>query len=338
MMPLDSAPLPSFPSMLCTSTSNFLSDVTNCQPYPDPSATSQPNVVFQCPSYSTMMPVKEEWPIISLQDTSPGASCLPPCTTSAPSPMAISPNRSTLNTPRGSITSIRSGHGHSPMNTDTQAPQHPVVSSEMKDTQCSFLPDSLFPFPDPPPAPFENYVPTTCTSSSTTHFGSYTLLTSYPSPPRSAFGSPVPPATTGPYSTPLPPSYEEHMSVNSSCYPPTSEDLNLTLPPLFEPAPLVIKSESDYSSTASPIYLQGGGTVSFSSPLAGGVDSCPETPDSSVRDSENQTPDTGNYVCLWVDCNLEFDSQKTLVDHVNESHVESSKKGCEERPCLWKVN
>ena len=46
--------------------------------------------------------------------------------------------------------------------------------------------------------------------------------------------------------------------------------------------------------------------------------------------------DTGSYVCLWADCNEEFYSQKTLVDHVNDSHMDT-RKGCEEFPCLWKV-
>lgn len=61
-------------------------------------------------------------------------------------------------------------------------------------------------------------------------------------------------------------------------------------------------------------------------------DTCPETPDSSVKD------DFGSYICLWAECNVEFDSQRSLVDHVNEAHVESSKKGCEDRPCFWKVS
>ncbi len=78
-------------------------------------------------------------------------------------------------------------------------------------------------------------------------------------------------------------------------------------------------------------------------------DACPETPDSSVREGgveQHQTQassgnsallDTGKYICLWVDCGNEFDAQRQLVEHVTEAHVESSKKGCEERPCLWKV-
>ena len=67
-------------------------------------------------------------------------------------------------------------------------------------------------------------------------------------------------------------------------------------------------------------------------------DTCPETPDSSVKeDTDVNSPDTGNYVCLWQDCNEEFDNPKTYVDHVNEAHMET-RKGCEEFPCLWKVS
>ena len=66
-------------------------------------------------------------------------------------------------------------------------------------------------------------------------------------------------------------------------------------------------------------------------------DTCPETPDSSVKeDTDVNSPDSGNYVCLWQDCNEEFDNPKTFVDHVNEAHMET-RKGCEEFPCLWKV-
>ncbi len=70
-------------------------------------------------------------------------------------------------------------------------------------------------------------------------------------------------------------------------------------------------------------------------------DACPETPDSSsVRDSSSSSAvlaDSGNYVCLWVDCGVELETQRQLVEHVTEAHVESAKKGCEDRPCLWKV-
>ena len=66
-------------------------------------------------------------------------------------------------------------------------------------------------------------------------------------------------------------------------------------------------------------------------------DTCPETPDSSVKeDTDVNSPDSGSYVCLWQDCNEEFDNPKTFVDHVNEAHMET-RKGCEEFPCLWKV-
>ena len=66
-------------------------------------------------------------------------------------------------------------------------------------------------------------------------------------------------------------------------------------------------------------------------------DTCPETPDSSIKEETDvNSPDTGSYICLWLDCNEEFDNPKTYVDHVNEAHMET-RKGCEEFPCLWKV-
>ena len=68
----------------------------------------------------------------------------------------------------------------------------------------------------------------------------------------------------------------------------------------------------------------------------------PETPDSC---SVKEEPDSGlpsapaqtSWRCLWADCDApEFLSQRALVDHVNESHMEV-KKGYDELPCLWKV-
>ena len=67
----------------------------------------------------------------------------------------------------------------------------------------------------------------------------------------------------------------------------------------------------------------------------------PETPDSSVKEEPAAecapTPPTASWTCLWADCGAqEFPSQRGLVDHVNESHMEI-KKGFDELPCLWKV-
>ncbi len=122
------------------------------------------------------------------------------------------------------------------------------------------------------------------------------------------------------------PNYDEPMMM-TPYYPPTSDDLN----PFFDLDQIGTKSESEYSSTTSSIYNNNSNNY-FAR------DNCPETPDSTStgQDIENQTPNS--FVCLWMDCNLMFDSQRSLVDHVNESHVESAKKGCEERPCLWKVS
>ena len=67
-------------------------------------------------------------------------------------------------------------------------------------------------------------------------------------------------------------------------------------------------------------------------------DTCPETPDSSVKEEGDvNSPDTGSYTCLWQDCHEEFVTQKALVDHISENHM-GSQKGCEEFPCNWKVN
>ena len=80
-----------------------------------------------------------------------------------------------------------------------------------------------------------------------------------------------------------------------------------------------------YTSTPDP-------TESFVS-----SDTCPETPDSSVKEEADtvNSPDTGSYICLWQDCAEEFVTQKTLVEHINENHMDN-KKGCEEFPCMWK--
>ena len=49
-------------------------------------------------------------------------------------------------------------------------------------------------------------------------------------------------------------------------------------------------------------------------------------------------PPPASWRCLWSDCDApEFLSQRGLVDHVNESHMEV-KKGYDELPCLWKVS
>ena len=69
----------------------------------------------------------------------------------------------------------------------------------------------------------------------------------------------------------------------------------------------------------------------------------PETPDScSVKEEPESglasAPAQTSWRCLWADCDApEFLSQRALVDHVNESHMEV-KKGYDELPCLWKVS
>jgi hypothetical protein len=44
-------------------------------------------------------------------------------------------------------------------------------------------------------------------------------------------------------------------------------------------------------------------------------DTCPETPDGSVKEDPDY-PDNGSYVCLWDNCGEEFESQKLFVDHL----------------------
>ena len=89
-----------------------------------------------------------------------------------------------------------------------------------------------------------------------------------------------------------------HLSTESTC-PETPDSSS-------------IKEEAYYGDAVSPALAGGGGGASVG-----------ET-------------DTGSYTCMWADCKEEFYSQKTLVEHVNDSHMET-RKGCEEFPCLWKV-
>ncbi len=97
--------------------------------------------------------------------------------------------------------------------------------------------------------------------------------------------------------------------------------------PIFMSSSAAASVMTNYGSTPDP-------SESFVS-----SDTCPETPDSSVKEEAEglvNSPDTGSYVCLWMECNEEFVTQKSLVDHINDNHMET-KKGCDEFPCLWKV-
>lgn len=247
---------------------------------------------------------QEDWNIVPcLQDTSTGfaAHSSPPHPTSSSqcSPMAISPSMSTLNTPRGSITSMRSQQ--SPMNT-TEA--HQMIDDPLLSYNEAF------------------------------EFVSYTTVTQsapFLSPPRSPVSSTTP--SYGPTSTvasvaneppPPPPSYEEYYGGLTGLLPTTGTAGNAgtNALPFFD---AISGTTTNYASTPDPSE-----SFNLSS------DTCPETPDSSVKEEADvNSPDTGSYICLWMECHEEFDAQKALVDHISDNHMEN-KKGCEEFPCLWK--
>ncbi len=319
-------------------------------PASDPSSNAQDQtVVFQFPSTaSTQQPqptmtIKEEWPSSTVTTMTNAAP---------PSPMAISPNMSTLNTPRGSITSMRS-HQQSPMNTEVVTGMSATANNAIHEK--SFLSEPFLPYSEPPATAFEDQPQPQPPSSSSSFYPLFT--SSYPSPPGSGYASPV---HSEAIALPPPPSYEQHMSFAAAASnfheveSTEAENAQQTTTSSFDcPIFDLIKSDPgsnpEYMNAASPILIQGGNmsfcstppTVSSSQqqqlqmPLSvsstGGNDTCPETPDSSVRDEKPES----NLICQWVECNQEFESQKLLVEHVIASHVESSKKGSEERFCLW---
>ena len=255
------------------------------------------------------------------------------------SPMAISPSLSTLNTPRGSITSMRSQQ--SPMNTDqgVQPNQQtdPMMTYEPFDACTtafvSYTTVQSNTFPSPPRSP-------TVSSSTHQHFdttyedsfyggaaGSLATLASSDLIGASSAGSEQPPvsSTSGHvdmsfFSTKIEP-LDPHPQPHHAQHPSSIQS------PIFMSSSAAASVMTNYGSTPDP-------TESFVS------SDCPETPDSSVKEEAEgvvNSPDTGSYVCLWMECNEEFVTQKTLVDHINDNHMET-KKGCDEFPCLWKVS
>ena len=98
---------------------------------------------------------------------------------------------------------------------------------------------------------------------------------------------------------------------------------------------------------ASPILVQNKSVASLNSGGGGDIysDTCPETPDSSVKEeamdeensSSNSPADVGPRTCLWQDCSEVFGCQWDLVEHVNEAHMET-KKGSDDYPCMWQVS
>lgn len=334
---------------------------------------------FPPPSSSTSI-IKEEWQqhpseasaqvsssSALMHDLSSPGLCGPASSSSLPSPMAISPALSTLNTPRGSITdSIR----HSPMNTDQTATAAPnSASSAVAGSTCSVVSAMREGTHSPAPSSPAFATATVDTTHALGCFDEYFASSSYPSPPGSRYSSPVHGQSSSSSSFPPhePPTYEQHMIYHHQQQqqpqqPPfssgASDSFSLSAD-LFALA-TGAKTEPDFIDAASPSLVQGGQAggggggflpshVSSSTPDVLS-DACPETPDSSVRDGgfeqqQQQPPisnsallDTGKYICLWVDCSNEFETQRQLVEHVTEAHVESAKKGCEERPCLWKVS
>ena len=293
---------------------------------PPSTANTVENRVFQFPppQNATQPPIKnEDWSDVvgpCLQDTP--TSTFPPgpigMGSSQGSPMAISPVLSTLNTPRGSITSMRSHHsGNSPMNTD--------APSTMGMSLAPPSPGVIL----PPPLPSSTADPMMTSNAEDVDlsaFVSYTTVThqNFPSPP----GSPLVTSTTQSHPPPPPPpDYNDF-------YVSTSEMISAP-PPMFlksepgVPSPVIFPNVSsvmtNYGSTPDP-------SESFVS-----SDTCPETPDSSVKEEGDvNSPDTGSYICLWQDCHEEFVTQKALVEHIGDQHM-NSQKGCEEFPCLWKV-
>ncbi len=252
--------------------------------------------IFQFPPAShipeMITPVKQEdWAEVMSPQETPTATFPagpPPVHSSQGSPMAISPAISTLNTPRGSITSMRSQQ--SPMNTETHL--QPEASFEAAPTFVSYTTVSHQNFPSPPGSPL--------VSSTTTNFG-------MPLPP---------PIYEDAYTTQI---VDLMPSAAASIFMKGEE---VPSPPLFSNHGSVMTT---YGSTPDP-------SESFVS-----SDTCPETPDSSVKEEpELNSPETGTYICLWQDCHEEFVSRKALVDHIGDNHM-GAQKGCEEFPCLWKV-
>ena len=192
----------------------------------------------------------------------------------------------------------------------------------------------------------------------------------FPSPPRSGYSSPVHNMGysqnylqhANPHTNP-PPSYDQFMS--SSIAMPMGNDsiivsnnlgqnMGITNPAdilstnelnnLFGDGGLKPDPDMDirFIQTSANDSIASKATIIPSGPMPDheshfASDTCPETPDSSVKEEiDVNSPDTGSYVCLWLECNEEFDSPKAFVDHVNETHMDT-RKGCEEFPCLWKV-
>ncbi len=231
---------------------------------PTPTAASATNI-FQFPPPI----VKEEWqqqmqqqqqqqhpapstmpPSAIMQDLSSPNLCGPNSYSSLPSPMAISPSLSTLNTPRGSITdSIR----HSPMNTD-QVPAGPLASAIVgADSGSSNAAASA---PSPAFAATNHHT----TNETPECFDSY-FVTSYPSPPGSRYSSPTHGQSSSSSSHPQhdPPTYEEHQQQQQLTFQTFSSSSADPFPlaPDLSFFALATKQELDYTDAASPSLVQG---------------------------------------------------------------------------------
>ena len=235
------------------------------------------------------------------------------------SPMAISP--ASLNTPRGSIVSVRSRQA-SPMIMD------PATVTSTTDNEFS----ASFTIQIPNQVP-----PTTSTNDDllphydeTFDFAQYTI----PSLMESGGGNPSPPCSG--YSSPQ--VYNHQQYEDWPKQEPIIQDPLMGATDIFnsvipKPDPDACFMMPSPATSTSSHGMMGRTNVERLS-----TDTCPETPDSSVKEDPGDvnSPDTGSYACLWSDCNDEFYSQKNLVEHVNDTHMET-RKGCEEFPCLWKV-
>ena len=158
-----------------------------------PPSTAVESRIFQFPptnpsSNSNQLPVKqEEWScdVPCLQDTPTSAFPPGPISSAQGSPMAISPTMSTLNTPRGSITSMRSQQSPMDSGVPAQQPQQPLADPMMSsydafDAATAFVSYTTVThqnFPSPPGSPRDQVVSSTTSSNfeqqNPSNFGNY---------------------------------------------------------------------------------------------------------------------------------------------------------------------
>jgi len=187
---------------------------------PSTANTQVESRIFQFPPQQPL--IKTEDPTwTTLQEPGAGFSSIVPVSSSSPqcSPMAISPSMSTLNTPRGSITSMRSQQSPMDQQHPGQALPDPIMSS-------------YEPFDAAPPA-FVSY--TTVSHQQSLH--------NIPSPPR----SPVVTSTTSGFGAPSTQHYEDYYTFSSSSAgtagPVPTDDTCASANPVMFDSMMVTKSE-----------------------------------------------------------------------------------------------